>query len=406
MTQPWQPQNPTPSTPPTGPVPPASPVMPTVSPAADPASQATPPRAPKPAVPSTAFPAWGDRFVAPEEEAPEPETEPRNLLLPALAGLVLLGVIAGALWWIFLGRPQNGPGTEVIASHSAAVTVKKPDEVVRQYLNALAEGRIDDALALGPVGVGSRAALTPAAMERSRQTMSISDIQVGQVDDAATEVPARYTIGGERVSTTIKVRRQADATWQLASSTVTLRITGVRSKDVPVLVNGMEVGDAQQVEVVPGYYVVTTGLPFIDYDAGTEARVTTLDTHIEIPRLTTVVTPEGNNALLAAGRASLDSCLRQTTLAPAGCPFGGQVSGSVVPGSVQWSLADDVWAGYAPRLEPTTGIATAPLTLRTDLTFALDGGRRSQQTVVTNTALQADLTVREARDIKVSWQRL
>lgn len=375
-----------------------------------PQSQSTPPRAPQPAINASGTAAYGDRFVAPVEEpgtarkqrglTPE---QKRRLRTPLIVGLVLALVAAVAGWYFVFGRPQNGAGTTVTATASGSKpVVRKPDEVVRNYLNAVAAGRFAEAASYGPLGQGSQMLLTDDVGRKSVERLPITDIKVSPADDTATAVKASYVAGGEKVDTQIKVQRQTDGSWQLAQPTITMRIDGKRSEGVPVIINGVKV-DAIQVEIIPGYYEVTTGLPFIGYQQGTDVRATSLASAAEIKNLTTEITPEGLEAMSAAGRASLQQCLTSGQLAPAGCPFGNKVAGT--PTNVTWTLVGDPWATFAPLLQAGTSTAATTMTIQTDLAFALEGGATSSQTLTNVARLTCELGVKDVSDVKVVWHR-
>lgn len=385
-----------------------------------PASQSTPIRGERSLRPSnwsgppTSPPAG--RFGRPEDryEIPKPtvEAEPRSFPWRRLAAwLMATTVIAVAAGWAyveFIHDPKPDDQTIVPpASSATGPQIERPDELVRQYLTALAAGDTDLARSLGAVGDGDPAAISPQAYQLSLQQSPITDIKVPAMDTASTEVPASYRMGGVEVNTRFKVKRD-DQGWRLTRASVQVELQNPHATSMPVLLNGVAIS-GDKAEVLPGHYNVTTGLPLVDYPARNVVDINSLefDGIIQL-RLTPELTQAGRDAMIAAGRASLSACLNSGSLAPPGCPNQLASTGSYDPGSVRWELLDDPFSQANPALDTADQTrGQVPLVLRFAVSFRYTDGSTNgrQELAPVSASYSGSLLVDDADAMQVEWSR-
>jgi hypothetical protein len=391
--------------------------------AADPASQATPrrPDAPRPAFdPSRITPTsglWGtlgegsdpDRptpiFDAPAPDDPQ-EAPRKRRVLPLAIGALAVVLALVLVYQVLVVDRRSDDAIQVSESVTASgARVTDQSELVRRYFEAIAAGDIQTALGFGPVGTGSRIALTEQAVRQSMEFNPITGISVPDVPESSLSVPVKYRFGGEEVSTSIQVRKLGDGSFTLEQSTVTVPISAKRSNKIPLLVNGEEF-NANSLEVLPGTYRFTTGLPFLQYE-GAELQVTSPGSRPEVSLLTVALTKEGRDALLATGRASLDDCLASRELAPAGCPFAATTSQPVVPGSVRWGLINDPWAAANPRLSSDRAVAEVVLDFELQIRLRYTNGSVQNDTSVPSkpATLRVDMSRKTREELEATWGR-
>ncbi|GAA2179435.1 hypothetical protein GCM10009785_06100 [Brooklawnia cerclae] len=386
---------------------------------ADPVSQATPVRGdttirrpawsgPPGARTASRFDRPADRYEIP---APEPEARvfrfPWKRMIAWTIALVIVGVGAGWAYVRFWYDPLPDQDTIVEPSQTQGPRFARADEVVRQYLEALAAGDTATAMSMGPLGAGSTAAIRPDAYARSLASFPISDIRVPQVDSATTEVAASYRIGGQDVQTRFRVTRDDTGSWQLAASTVQVEFRNPNAQELPILLNDTAVPGGGLAELLPGRYQVGTGLPLITYPANNELTITNLEYQGQVQRvLTPELTDQGKQALLDAGRETLQACMNAGTLQPEGCPNSIVPSYPYDPASVRWELVNSPFADAVPALDPadqTVGQLSVVLQFAVSFTYT-DGSTNGRQLLAPVSAgLSGSLLVDDADDFEVAW---
>ena len=353
------------------------------------------------------------RFDAPAAEPGDvaARTVSLRVLLIAATIMIGLGVAAGVVWVTLLRDAPVDEDTLVTASETAGTTIRTPQETVRGYLEALEEGDIEAALAFGPLaGAGSRALLTPAAHAAMPEESRPTNIAIATTDPRATEVAVTYTVAGEDVNTAIRVIRLENGSYELLRSTVTIQLEVVGGDDLPVLVNGIAVDHTSPLEVVPGTYTLSTGLPFIAFQDPRPITILSLaHTDISPFPVSPELTDAGQAALLKAAQASLAECVASTEIAPKGCPNAIDAPKSVVPGSVSWTLLNRavVWQEFKPTLSPLDQtVAQATLALHLNVTMRYtDGHTSGNNPQKPNVVLRAPMLGSDPAAVKVSWER-
>lgn len=345
-------------------------------------------------------------FDAPAEP-PAEKTRRKLPLIPISIGAAVVLIAGVVAYQVFGVNRTNDPGIRVTvpSATAAGARIAHPGDLVRQYFSALQAGDVTKAQSFGPVGQGSRVTLKEQVVRQSLQRLPLTDVSVTDVTDTSTEVPVTYKLGGEAVSTTVQVRKQDDGGFLLQQSTVTVPITARRTAKIPLLVNGEEL-EANSMEVFPGSYVMTTGLPFVQYD-GADLQVSTLDARPEVSLLTPALTKQGRDAVLEVGKKSLSDCLTKQSLTPSGCPFAAYISDPIVPGSIKWYLENDPWTGANPRLSSQREVAEVLIDLRLAITLTFTNNKALTRSPLSpnSVALRVDVSRPTVEALEATWER-
>ena len=343
----------------------------------------------------------------------EPEVERKPFPWRAVVLLFVLvlvaAVAAGAVYALFLRETEVDPATIVQVSEGpTAAPIRSPQDAVRQYFEALADGDIRTALSLGEVGgIGSRALLSTNAHAAMREAAPIEGIQILTEDPGATEVDVTYTLAGNQVTTTVPVVRSDSGSYELARTTVTVLIELDQADAVPLLVNGVEVQKFAPLEVVPGFYRVSSGLRFIEYPQDNSFTIGSLGFATET-RLTATprLTDAGADALRAAVDRSLRNCFSQRALSPEGCPQSIRAPQSVNPSTIQWELIGNPMANSEPSLSAEDmSVGSMTLDLRYSVSFAYQDGSDSGRNDGARAArATANMLGDDPSQVSVTWQ--
>ena len=351
------------------------------------------------------------RYQAPADPPPPPQRRsPVQLWMVLTAALVVAATVAGVLvWrstrpvWIDPAIPGNEP---------AKIAYQRGDQVVAEYLNALATGDIKKALALGPKGgSGSEVLLQEAAVRASIQDAPISSIQVPPADENASLIHASYQVGSQAVPAVFRVARDDDRSWRLAKATTTVEITARRSSRLPLYINGIEIPpNVNQLELVPGSYTLSTQLPFVAYLPDTKFTVQNLDYTNPIKDLPVVITEAGSQALVKASRTSLNNCMNSHALSPPNCPFRWEIPTGFEPDlntmSYTPSQADAVSGATWTVSASDQALAQTVVRVAGKMTIRFKG----QPTLSENAydgqwTITADITKLRAEDLDVQWNK-
>lgn len=181
--------------------------------------------------------------------------------------------------------------------------------------------------------------------------------------------------------------------------------TPVKIAIVTLILTQFEVNHAAPIEVVPGSYALSTGLPFVAFPTEPQTIQSLAYTDTPVFPVTPSLTASGQEALLTAARSSLDRCIASTELTPTGCPNAIRAPREIVPGSVRWSLTTDPWQGVTPTLyseDQTVATATLNLSYRVSMSFT-DGRTSGNTDLNKNVAIRAVMTGQAASDVSVTW---
>lgn len=356
-----------------------------------------------------------DRFEAPPEvEETVTAPFPWRRLLNAVIAVCVLGVVSGLVYLQFFRGQSVDPNTVPTAEASTVgpqVVAPTGVAAVQTYLDALAQGDAEKAMSLGDTaGSGSQALLTNTAFQATQRLAPITDIEVGPAADTATSIPAAYTLGDKRVSTTFSVIRRDTGGWALTRTTVSVQIQSPNATRVPVLINGIRVDVSKPFELVPGHYEITTGLPFLQYRESDRLVVDEIAADGVLNHtISPILTREGEDAFLSATRQSYSRCLSVSQTTVPGCPNGIIVQKPVVEGSVRWNAMDDPFEQARPGLIPKD-LSIAEMAFRSKVQFQArytDGTDNGDKDIQSITAIvSANMVVDTADQIAITWRRL
>lgn len=353
-----------------------------------------------------------DRFEAPPPEKESSRRRPSLVkLLSGAVAVVLLAVLTGVVYVQFIRKPPVDDAVKVPDASSSASKAKvlRGDDVVRQYLAALAAGDVAKALSYGPTGGnGSQALLSKNAYAASLKAAPLSNIDVPTTDANASEIPASYTLGTQQVKTSFRVIKQDNGSWQLEKTTATFRMQGTKVENVPIKINGVAVNWETPLELVPGSYVLSTGLPFIAFDAGDSLTLLNLNySDITVHNAAPALTEQGQKALIDAGRRTLQACASRKEMRPANCPNGLTSAAKIDPATIEWKLVGDPFEGVRPGLSATDQ-SRAEVNLVATFTFSgrVAGTQRqiNENTYRYTANVSAVMSVANAQQVKPEWK--
>lgn len=353
-----------------------------------------------------------DRYQAPVEEIEVVKKPiPVSRIVMGIVAVVVLAVVAGFVYVRYFYKPGVDIGTVVPGGgQTTEVQVQRADEVVRRYLQALRDGDVEAALQYGPpAGQGSHVLLNNAAYDRSRLTHAISDIRVPNVDTNTNEVTASYKLGDQDVTSRFRMRKTDEGNWQLAHTTITVRFDAPNATNVPLIINGIEVSATNPVfELLPGFYTVETGLPFVTYPESNGVLLSNLEYDgTAVRTLNPTLTDRGIQAMINLARNSLSYCMSQASLNPPNCPNRVQALQPVNASTITWQLLGDPFSNARPALnssEMSRAEMSMTLQFMPNWVYA-DGstpGRLTTEPVSAN--LSASLLVRSEDELRAIWR--
>jgi len=353
------------------------------------------------------------RFAAPEDPAGRsrlPLALPLKSLVILAVTMVVLGVSAGVLWVTVFGTQGVEESASATPTGDFQDKQSSPREAVLGYLQALADGRAEDALAFGPPSTteNSTLLLEQSSHDAMPSESRPSNIRILTEDPLATEVTVEYEISGELVSTTIRTERRDDDSYAVERTTATVQLLVAGSDNLPVLLNGVRIDPGQSLAVLPGTYRPSTGLPLIDFLDAEPLEVSMLvDTDTVVYPVNPELTPTGRTGFVQAVKTSLERCIASGDPAPTGCPNEVRPPKEVVPGSVTWELQepDIVWELFKPALSPedqTVATATLSMQLTVAMDFTDDQGS-SIDDIFLNVPVSATMVGDDPASISVVW---
>lgn len=250
-----------------------------------------------------------------------------------------------------------------------------PSAAPVQFLQAVAAGDSDLALALQVEEPTNRTLLTDEVLRASADRAPISNIRVvssdpttpGVEDDMVT---VAYNLGEREITARFEPVRQRDGSFKIRRGITTLDVS--RPKNVPVFINGVRV-DVNRAEAFPGFYEMTTGMDTLRFD---EPEFT-VSGPLSTPRVAPVpeLSEEGTRAFLDAARTRLTACVAAKEVNPLGCP---QATVPLLPNqrpatpTIEWTLLNDPFRGVSPQLTlADETVAEARLTVRMRLQGAI-----------------------------------
>jgi hypothetical protein len=242
-----------------------------------------------------------------------------------VVGVVVLALVAGAIVvGVALTRGSQTAGTGgggggTGGSSAPPATASKPSDAVKAYLEAIASGNAEAAIALSDTAPTDATFLTDEVLQASNKLAPITEIEVPEVDDEyAYRVAASFKLGKQQVDENFSVTKAGD-TWKLREGFNDIDLSS-RSRNFPLIINGVQ-AKTTKVRLFPGAYQFTTGSENVSWG---EDNVLIVQSPSEYPRgisdLKPTVTAKGEKAFEDAVSASLDNCLKSKKLTNPGCP--------------------------------------------------------------------------------------
>lgn len=286
------------------------------------------------------------------------------IVLAGVAGFVVLALIAVVALVASSGGDDQAGGT-------AAKTDTQP-AVVKSYLTAIAEGDAKKALSLTAVEPLTKDFLTDEVLAESAKLGKISDIRVGEVaNEYTSSVPATFKIGDRTVTQDLSVTKSGDS-WKMREAGSELDFTNMRKNTLPLMINGKEL-DIDKIMLFPGTYTMSTGNDYVSYGETGMFTVQGNADYLRSTDLMPTLTKKGEQAYLAAVKASTRACLAKKDLSPANCPnqAGNSQTFKIAKGTIKWGQRDgtDPFANLKPRLDyENPNVATGRPSLQLEVT--------------------------------------
>ncbi|HEX8343772.1 MAG TPA: hypothetical protein VF657_03360 [Actinoplanes sp.] len=268
----------------------------------------------------------------------------------AVLALIIVGIGAA----VVVNRSGNSAGGAADPQDpgAAPAAAGKPSDAVKLYLEALAAGKAETALALSDTQAADKTFLNDAVLADSNARAPITEINVPEVtDENAYSLDASYRLGDQPVNESFNVKK-AGSTWKVDEGFAEVNLTSLRKKTLPMVINKVPV-TTDKIRLFPGSYVFTSGNANIDYG---QENVLLVESPSAYPRTTGIeptLTAAGIKAFDAAIVTKLQTCTPRGTLKPAGCPNAVRVASyqKVDTETVQWELDSDPTANLKPRLD-------------------------------------------------------
>lgn len=232
---------------------------------------------------------------------------------------------------------------------AAYVRERDPAAVVREYFDAIADGRAADALALGDIPDGERGYLTAEVLRAQLDAGRVQRVRIGEVDRrgdrAVVAVAYRLSArdGSEAtVSDEVPVRRHGVG-WLLERAAVVVPAMAADAASRVALAGAPL--PSEPILLLPGALPLTTNAPALAFDLGASA-VTFAG---EAPSATPVLAPTAQAEIGFALDSALTACLRDNA-AMADCPL--EVPDArLVPGSLDGLATTPPSAGARVTLQ-------------------------------------------------------
>ncbi|MCL2424642.1 MAG: hypothetical protein FWD11_12255 [Micrococcales bacterium] len=198
-----------------------------------------------------------------------------------------------------------------------------PQAAARGFLDAVSDGRVDDALSFLRVQPTDRTLLTDDVLDKAALPITHITTSVRGGAQAQRAVDVSYVLDGQRVTDTYQTVRLGGR-WFVDEVLPAVPAFVDRPDFAQVTVDGsavqVPVGWQSGTQVLPGRYRFAVDHPLLDVD-NAEFVVTSLHAPAVMAGVPhTRLTDAGRQQVAAAAAAALDSCLAATTLRT--CGFG------------------------------------------------------------------------------------
>lgn len=229
-----------------------------------------------------------------------------------------------------------------------------PSQVVRTYLQALADGDAGKALDQG-ARPPDTTFVTHDALDAQRRVARIGaiDVRDGSTSGSRAQVSATYTFGDRRADETFSLT-ETGGHWKLDDTVYPVGLAGLAG--VPGLtLLGAPTSGRSTAYVFPGPLVWATSNSYLTVTAADPGNFSLSPGAASPVSLATGLSTAGRSAAAAAVRTFVAACARSKDLAPASCPQAvDDVDG--VDGTAAWTAPTDL-GGLAYRVStPVTRV--------------------------------------------------
>lgn len=354
-----------------------------------------------------------------------PPTTPTPGAPPPTGGrgrlLIVLGVVALALILVGVGAavlvrnraPGAGPGPvpstnsgpgSSSAPPSSAPPAALASDAVRGYLEALAAGDADAALAYASAAVQPGPYMTDQVLAASVKRAPITAIDVPVVDDsAAIAVAARYVMGKTPVTAEYGVQ-QVGGVWKLSAVAKTVDLGLVRPPSLPIRINGVTV-KSDFVDLLPGAYAFTAASPLLTLGDKAVILIKDPNDYANVLDLRLGLSANGRKTVVGLAKKSYGGCLQARVAKPKNCPFAwNDTTYRYRSGSVRWRQSgSDPFTKAKTDLSESSASVVIPLKLRISGPCTYRGSSGTCTGTVTGTGV-ASVRLNKSK-LSVSWVR-
>ncbi len=222
--------------------------------------------------------------------APPPPRPNRRPLIIALSSILAVALVIGVVAAVVLIRAGNAA---------------RPADTVRAYLDALARGDAQAALALSDAQPASTTFLSDEVLKKQIERWPITGIEVTDQPGAQgfAMIKAKAEFGGKPSETEVVVRKRGGE-WKLDSATLNVVVSKYsdKSPEHTLTLFGQPIGDVDNVYVFPGYLEFGSSNPYL----GVQVPPLLLD-GLRMGDLQTLTSPRF--AINDAGRAAVDRAI-------------------------------------------------------------------------------------------------
>lgn len=282
---------------------------------------------PPPSVPSYAPPPVFSAQHIPQQP-PRPKNHRPLIIAGAVAGIALLAVLVVVI---------------VVVSRGGSAGGGSPQEAAKGYLEALARGDADAALAFGLNAPGSTELLTDDILQQQIDEAPISDVRIldntaPMGDYAMVHVTAKF---GSEVSDARLTVRKSGGEWKIQNPAVKLDFAAARGANkslADLTVFGKPT--TNPVYVFPGWVDYGSSNANLTYEAP-NPMLNQLDTFLQFANVKAALSPSATEAINAKLLDDLAKCTASRLFAPPGCPLKVSPAG-LVDGTAQWGPLTDL----------------------------------------------------------------
>jgi len=311
-----------------------------------------------------------------------------------LIGVVVLALIVGIV--VIATRSSGGGGGGGGGGNppTPKVTLPEvpPNEVVQNYLQALASG--DAATALSHMVTPSDTTfLTNQVLAKSLELAPLTNISVTEGDPETTWVDATYSLGDQSVSMSFEVTISEDV-YLLTNGTLKVDVSNIYRRDVGGSINGVSLEGAavSSIELFPGTYQIELGNPLLVLS--TDQFTVTGPSDSAVWDADYSLSEEAPAKIAAAARSRLRGCIAEKQTMTS-CNFGVKNPPSNTKKStINWKISSgnsDYSKAKFELFDTTTAMASKKVSVNCNWRTT-SGARYKLTKPITITGVQVDFT--------------